>query len=451
MNGSAERFIDYLHSSLIGIPTSPTMTDPKEKQIVLPGILQYFNHSTPIPKTEENIRKASSPLLRQYSTESEVEQTADMTDNRESLTLKIENLTGKIDKLTDSVIKLAVENKDTKEKTLEKLELLDNRLASMQGIVDKQTSEIDSLKKENTELKSYLKIHEGRLLRAEKQIADLQEQSLDTISRNMQNNLIFHQIAETDAENAHLVINNFLQSHLKLTEDERKQVHLLKAHRIGKPGKYLRPILVQLNPQGTNIIMKNAHRLKGTKYGINVQLPCTMEERKKRLMPICKQAKQANEKVTWVRDRLFINNVEQKLMSDNETKADPEAMRKASKINVIQAPHKLHEGSIFQGCIAAVKSQDEILPALYAIKQNPNFATATHIMYAYRYKTNNGTMEHFDDDGEHGAGRRILKKMQDSDATNSLVCVCRHYGGKHLGPIRFQLIEDRASEVISLI
>ena len=58
--------------------------------------------------------------------------------------------------------------------------------------------------------------------------------------------------------------------------------------------------------------------------------------------------------------------------------------------------------------------------------------------------------EHFKDDGEYGAGRLILQYLKDNDICNKLVCVSRWYGGTHLGPVRFQYIENAVKEVLSI-
>lgn len=52
------------------------------------------------------------------------------------------------------------------------------------------------------------------------------------------------------------------------------------------------------------------------------------------------------------------------------------------------------------------------------------------------------TIQDYDDDGETAAGGRLLHVMQLMDVWNVLVVVSRWYGGIHLGPTRFRLIND---------
>ena len=57
-------------------------------------------------------------------------------------------------------------------------------------------------------------------------------------------------------------------------------------------------------------------------------------------------------------------------------------------------------------------------------------------------------VEHFDDDGEFGAGHRLLELLQKQNIVNTMVCVTRWYGGKHLGPVRYQIITENAEQVL---
>lgn len=78
-------------------------------------------------------------------------------------------------------------------------------------------------------------------------------------------------------------------------------------------------------------------------------------------------------------------------------------------------------------------------------------AVATHNISAWRIKQKKegGTsdsgetiVQDYDDDGETAAGGRLLHVMQLMDVWNVLVVVSRWYGGIHLGPARFRLIND---------
>lgn len=57
-------------------------------------------------------------------------------------------------------------------------------------------------------------------------------------------------------------------------------------------------------------------------------------------------------------------------------------------------------------------------------------------------------MQDFHDDGEGGAGIKIMHLLQDSNVRNVVVIVSRWYGGILLGPARFMYITDAARGVL---
>ncbi|KAK6542135.1 hypothetical protein TWF694_007902 [Orbilia ellipsospora] len=89
------------------------------------------------------------------------------------------------------------------------------------------------------------------------------------------------------------------------------------------------------------------------------------------------------------------------------------------------------------------------------LQSHPDLATASHRILAWRkpsasQKTLTGLPTFStgsDDDGENFAGKKLLRLLDDYKVEGSLV-VARWYGGKMLGPVRFQHIEAVAKEAI---
>jgi hypothetical protein len=78
-------------------------------------------------------------------------------------------------------------------------------------------------------------------------------------------------------------------------------------------------------------------------------------------------------------------------------------------------------------------------------------ARATHNMTAWRIKGPNETSyQDCDDDGETAAAGRMLHLMQLMDVWDVMVVVTRWYGGIHLGPDRFRIINTAAREALVL-
>ena len=75
-------------------------------------------------------------------------------------------------------------------------------------------------------------------------------------------------------------------------------------------------------------------------------------------------------------------------------------------------------------------------------------SSAAHHVMAYR--TSAGE-EVSDDDGESGAGRRLLTLLQRMGVEDVVVVATRWYGGVHLGPARFRHLVRVAKEAVELL
>ncbi|KAL5338050.1 ribosomal protein S5 domain 2-type protein [Aspergillus crustosus] len=115
--------------------------------------------------------------------------------------------------------------------------------------------------------------------------------------------------------------------------------------------------------------------------------------------------------------------------------------------------------SVFVGRAAHVTSVDQAKAYLdYLLASDRKVASATHNISAWRIKQQSKPptgqkdsvkgpasspemiIQDFDDDGETAAGGRLLHLMQLMDVWDVVVVVTRWYGGIHLGPDRFRII-----------
>ncbi|XP_059478828.1 protein IMPACT-A-like isoform X2 [Neocloeon triangulifer] len=102
----------------------------------------------------------------------------------------------------------------------------------------------------------------------------------------------------------------------------------------------------------------------------------------------------------------------------------------------------------FQGHVAIVKNISDIKSALKALHQIKKVANTTHNIYAYRIQRSGNIISDCDDDGETHAGSRMLHLLEILNASDVLVIVTRWFGGVHLGPARFQHINNAARQVL---
>ena len=314
---------------------------------------------------------------------------------------------------------------------------------------------LEELDNENEELKSRVRMLEGRLTRAEKEVCDLKEELLKQQARSMQDNLKFFNIPETYPENAESTLQNFLKTEMKIADNDMKKINFDRVHRTGERTQSRhRAIVAKFNPyEGKLIVLKHIKNLDKAKgYGINDQLPREYEERKKQLLPAYRAARKQNKPVKWAVDKLIVGGEIKQAKRDKVTNMNEDPTEKAMKLEPksTHGPRQQHEGSSFQAHIMTVNKQEDIIPALHALYADKRVALAEHNTYAYRLKHGNEYLEHFQDDGEYGAGRMLLEVLKNSSEENVFLCVTRWCGERKLGKKRFDIIRRQAKEVIEL-
>jgi hypothetical protein len=104
--------------------------------------------------------------------------------------------------------------------------------------------------------------------------------------------------------------------------------------------------------------------------------------------------------------------------------------------------------SVFVARAAVVSSPMEAKSFLaHLLATDKKVAKASHNITAWRIHGPNETaFQDCDDDGETAAGGRLLHLMQLMDIWDVMVVVTRFYGGVHLGPDRFRLINTAARD-----
>ena len=95
-------------------------------------------------------------------------------------------------------------------------------------------------------------------------------------------------------------------------------------------------------------------------------------------------------------------------------------------------------GSKYAVSGAEVRSRAEVDAVLAALKEDRDYAKATHNTWAAVLPT--GALKA--DDGESGAGMVILRMMEREEITDHMIIVTRWYGGKKLGGDRFRRVQD---------
>ena len=278
----------------------------------------------------------------------------------------------------------------------------------------------------------------------------LQEDLIQQKQRSMQNNLIIHNIAESEGEDLFVKLSDFFRSALLISSEAMDKIQVHKMHRMGfkRNDKFCRPLIINVDERTKSIILSHTKHLKGKPQNVYVQMPRELIERKNQLLPHYKDARSRNIPAKWIGDKLKLNDKTVAVERPQAAKSGSISADKSVGRTVCRTPKINVKGSLFQGSKVDISDPQDALAALHAVYKAPDVGGATHNIYAYRVSSGGQITSYYDDDGEHGAGRRILKMMEDNHVTNSLICVTRWYGGNHIGPIRFDCIVDCAKEAI---
>ena len=106
--------------------------------------------------------------------------------------------------------------------------------------------------------------------------------------------------------------------------------------------------------------------------------------------------------------------------------------------------------SVFIARAAPVTSINQAKQYLaHLLATDKKVAKATHNITAWRIRGENGVQyQDCDDDGETAAGGRVLHLLELMGVWDGMVVVTRWYGGVHLGPDRFRIINQTARDAL---
>ena len=111
----------------------------------------------------------------------------------------------------------------------------------------------------------------------------------------------------------------------------------------------------------------------------------------------------------------------------------------------------IDRASTFQAHAIKIKNKKEFDFYKKCLLTQKKIKKATHNITIYRYfdKENNQIVEDYDDDGEDGAGFRVLGMIKKMKLNNLFVMVTRWYGGTLLHQDRFKRINDAAQILLN--
>lgn len=370
------------------------------------------------------------------------EEISDSTD----LPVILRELTATVKKLERSVRIMDKKNSEQQQKygTLEAVQMQDS--VKLRGI-------IESIDDQDDKINALI----GIVLKQEHQIRALNSKWDAAYAKENRNNIIINGIPETQGENCYHETANFFKNVLKVD----KQVPITQAYRTGV-GK-TRPIVAKLKSVADKAeLYKKTDRLKQINRGrekpyyIADQLPEAWAEKRRSVGFL----KHLNHKLPHAQQQKA--EIKKGILSFNDKPYEPpvkaptfmeicnlsaQAKRQLREMQFEQGEEELLDQSRFVGFSADAYSVQQVRKLYLAMKLfHP---MATHIICAFKLpgidvSSNQG----FVDDGEHGAGRTLLNVLLKAKANNKALFVTRQYGGKHIGPVRFKMIENTAQSAL---
>lgn len=108
--------------------------------------------------------------------------------------------------------------------------------------------------------------------------------------------------------------------------------------------------------------------------------------------------------------------------------------------------------SVFLARAVGITSRDQARHHVqHLVSTDKKASKATHNIVAWRAREeppSSVVYQDCDDDGESAAGSRLLSLLQLMDVWNVVVVISRWYGGIHLGPDRFRIINQVARDAL---
>ena len=214
---------------------------------------------------------------------------------------------GQLDTIQSSIASITVKVSDIESK----VHTLETKVNTLETSRSFDSESVDALNKKQKEIDSLLvKMKKLEADQSAKE-SDLQAKVLDMQCRSMRDNLIFYKIpveaGETDDDCVQKVLN-LIENDLGIA-NASTDIKLHRAHRMGKydPVK-IRPIVAKFAyyPDRENV-RKNAGKLKGKATGISQQFPREIMEKRRKLVPIMKEARENGKDAYITVDKLYID------------------------------------------------------------------------------------------------------------------------------------------------
>lgn len=301
--------------------------------------------------------------------------------------------------------------------------------------------EIHCIRSENAQLRGEVDLLRAMTIKIDRKMVHLEHEITDLRSRSMRGNILNHNFAYNPGENLSESNSQLIHEVLGV------EVSFVRIYRNSVKGTMnSRPVsitakLVDRSKKDEILHAQKAKKLQRVKLPLFItsQDPPVVLEERKRLYAISDSLREQKIKSKVERGRLILPNGEYyqdpvpKIETADALQITPDAIDALQLSTHSTQPTKLKGSEIFATCVKA-SSVEEVQDLYRKVCVDPYSAMADHCILIYRFVDSAGKIhESFLDDGEHGAGRRVLQYMKTNQINNVGVVITRWCGLRHLG------------------
>ena len=224
------------------------------------------------------------------------------------ITLKLSSLESKVGTM------------ETKVNNCEKAcNFLSDKYDTQKKDIEKTQSDIKNSKSEIAGLKTRCDAIETKSREQQTESSKLQRKLYDLETRNMRDNLVFHDLPESATENCEQLVKLFMEEKLHMNHTDVENIVFDRIHRIGRPENLrpgnIRPIVGKFHRYREREAVRQIgydkrDALKLENMAVRPQLPQEVLDKRKPLYSVFEKAKNDGARVKFVLDKLYINGRE---------------------------------------------------------------------------------------------------------------------------------------------
>ena len=202
----------------------------------------------------------------------------------------------KFESLKQKQSDLEIKNKELEES----LDFANSKIASLEKKVTDQDKAIGELK--------------GGVKALTRQAEAEKQRAIKLESHSRRNNLNFLNIPEQEDETAtksESILRNFMEVRLNLNQEDANDISFERVHQVGKPnaseGKP-RPLIAKFTfHRDKEFVLSKAKSLRGTDFAIARDFPKEIVDKRRRLVPFLKDAKENGQVAKLLYNKIYIN------------------------------------------------------------------------------------------------------------------------------------------------